>query len=119
MKPSNSRPLLSSLFGFHEKVTICSYVPNKNKAVILLSTMHNDATISEASHQKPEIILLYNKTKAGVDTMDQMYMRYSTQRRTCRWPLAFFYNILDIAGVATYVTYYENNDIFAKKTNRR
>lgn len=81
--------------------------------------MHYDAIISELLHRKPEMILFYNMTKAGVDTMDQMCMRYSTQRRTCRWPLAFFYNILDIAGVAAYVIYYENNSMLPKKTNRR
>lgn len=119
MKPSRSREVLSTLFGFHEKATICSYVPKKNKAVILLSTMHYDYEISDAAHKKPEMILFYNQTKAGVDTMDQMCSRYSTQRRTCRWPLAFFFNILDIAGVAAYVIYYENNSMLRKKTNRR
>ena len=37
------RPEYSSLFGFQKRnVALCSYVPKKNKAVILLSTMHSD-----------------------------------------------------------------------------
>ena len=115
MKASKTRGLLSTVFGFHEKVTMCSYVPKKNKAVILLSTMHDDDTISDAIHQKPEMILFYNKTKAGVDTMDQMCSRYTSQRRTCRWPLAFFFNILDIGSLAAYLIYYENNKMIPKK----
>ena len=43
MKASKTRERLLTLFGFYEKVTICSYVPKKNKAVILLNTMHDDA----------------------------------------------------------------------------
>lgn len=119
MKASKTRGLLSTVFGFHEKVTMCSYVPKKNKAVILLSTMHDDDTISDAIHQKPEMILFYNKTKAGVDTMDQMCSRYTSQRRTCRWPLAFFFNILDIGSLAAYLIYYENNKMIPKKTTQR
>lgn len=40
------------------------YVPKKNKTLILLSTMHNDAQVSDGPHQKPEMILFYNKTKS-------------------------------------------------------
>lgn len=81
--------------------------------------MHNDAITSDEAHKKPEMILFYNKTKAGVDSMDQKCSRYTTQRRTCRWPLAFFYNILDISTLAAYIVYYENNKMIRKKTNER
>lgn len=57
----------------------------------------------------------YNKTKIGVDTMDQMLTRYTTHRRTNRWPLAFFYNILDVASLASYIIYYENNKMLKKR----
>ena len=119
MAPSKTREELSTLFAFHEKAMLCSYVPKKNKAVILLSTMHSTMTISDDAKKKPEIILYYNKYKAGVDTMDQMLCRYTTHRRTNRWPLAFFYNIVDVACLAAYLIYYENNKMIKKKTNQR
>ena len=43
----------------------------KNKSVILLSTLYNDATITE-KNKKPEIIMYYNSKKSGVDNMDKM-----------------------------------------------
>lgn len=49
---------------------MCSYMPKKNKAVILLSTMHSDMAVSNDAKKKPDIISYYNKYKAGVDTMD-------------------------------------------------
>lgn len=49
---------------------ICSYVPKKNKAVIILSTMHADTNVSAIQKKKPEIIQYYNKIKINVDTMD-------------------------------------------------
>lgn len=51
--------------------------------------------------------------------MDQMVSRYTTHRRTARWPLAMFYNILDVAALAAYIIYFENNKMIAKKTNQR
>lgn len=107
-KPSPRREVLSSIFGFGEKTTICSYVPKKNKSVVLLSTMHFDDKISNIKN-KPEIILFYNETKGGVDTMDKMLGQYTTKRKTNRWPLALFYNILDVAALSAYIIYAENN----------
>lgn len=109
----------STIFGFHEKVTMCSYVPKKNKAVILLSTMHSDASVGDDAKQKPEIINFYNKYKAGVDTMDQMVRRYTSQRQSSRWPMALFFNMLDISSLASYIIYYENNKMIVKKTTER
>ena len=119
MAPSKTRELYSTVFGFHEKITICSYVPNKNKAVILLSSMHLDTATRGDEKKKPEIILHYNKNKSGVDTMDQMLTRYSTKRRTNRWPLTIFFNMLDISSLATYIIYYENNYMLKKRKFER
>lgn len=118
--PSKNREVTSTLFGFRDEGTLCSYVPKKNKAVVLLSSMHTTAEIDDtAKAKKPEIILYYNSTKAGVDQMDQMLTQYTTKRRTNRWPLAFFYNILDIACLAAHIIYSENNPQIACKTDRR
>ena len=65
------------------------------------------------------MILFYNTYKAGVDTMDQMVGRYTTHRRTSRWPLALCLNILDVAALASYIIYYENTKMLKKKTNQR
>lgn len=50
--------------------------------------------------------------------MDKMLGRYTTKRSTQMWPLAFFYNILDIACLAAYL-YYENNKMLVKKSYER
>ena len=41
MKPAKSRETKTSIFGFNDQLTMISYVPQKNKAVLLLSTMHS------------------------------------------------------------------------------
>ena len=51
--------------------------------------------------------------------MDQMVSRYTCHRRTQRWLLAIFFNILDVGALAAYLIYYENNNTLKKKTNQR
>lgn len=102
--PSRTREVQSSVFGFQKDKMIVSYVPKKNRSVILMSSMHHGAVVDEES-KKPEIILFYNDTKAGVDALDQKCSLYSTSRRTRRWPMAVFHAILNIAGVNSQVIY--------------
>ena len=106
----NRQPLeSSSIFCFDGLLTLVSYVPKKNKAVILLSSMHHETIISEETHKKPEIILYYNETKGGVDCMDRMVQTYSCKREINRWPMSFFFNMIDVAGIAAYVLWTTKN----------
>ena len=81
-----------------------SFVPKRNKAVILVKSMHHSAVMDEAT-KKPEIILDYNMTKDGVDTCDKMCASYSVSRVTRRWPIAVFYILKNIAGINSWVIY--------------
>ncbi|XP_032420180.1 piggyBac transposable element-derived protein 4-like [Xiphophorus hellerii] len=106
MKPSKSRELHSSEFGFHGNMTMVSYVQKKGKAVVLLSTMHDDKAVDNSSQKKkPEVIQYYNKMKGGVDTMDQMVSNYTCLRRTRRWPMVLWYNMLDVATLNAYTNF--------------
>ncbi|KAL4090139.1 hypothetical protein QTP88_025038 [Uroleucon formosanum] len=117
MQPSKERAINSTNFAFRKDATLCSYVPKKNKSVILLSTMH--MTDEQTVTAKPEIIKYYNQTKGGVDTMDKMLSEYTVKRRTNRWPLAFFYNMIDIAALSAYIIYTEHNRRFNSTDRRR
>lgn len=69
---TGNRAPLSSLSAFTETHTIVSYCPKKKKNVILMSTTHKDAAVSECEDRKPEMILDYNATKGGVDNLDKV-----------------------------------------------
>lgn len=102
--PHPSRAEKSSVFAFQDKYTLVSYVPAKNRAVILLSTEHHDDKITGVDRDyKPEIILHYNDTKGSVDTMDKMVNEYSVKRSTKRWPFVLFQNTIDIACLNSFV----------------
>eukprot|EP00102_Acyrthosiphon_pisum_P019881 XP_016657091.1 PREDICTED: piggyBac transposable element-derived protein 4-like [Acyrthosiphon pisum] len=72
----------STLFGYSKNLMITSYVPRKNKNVILVSSMHNQGVIDTDSgdQNKPEIITFYNSTKGGVDVVDELKGEYSVSR---------------------------------------
>lgn len=85
-------------------MTAVSYKPKTNKLVTLLSSMHDDASV-QGTLNKPEIILTYNQIKGAVDTLDQMCQNINCGRKTRRWPMCMFYNILNIASINSYVIY--------------
>ncbi|XP_047460931.1 piggyBac transposable element-derived protein 4-like [Mugil cephalus] len=69
---TTGREVLSSKFAFTDTHTLVSYVPKKNKNVILMSTLHKDAAVSSTEDRKPLIIHDYNKNKGGVDCLDKV-----------------------------------------------
>ena len=59
-----------------QAITI-SYVPRRYNYLTLFSTCHNVVKFSGNEGQKPNIVEDYNKTKVGVDTMNQIVTTYS------------------------------------------
>lgn len=118
---TKNREPYSTIFGFQEKVMILSYCPKKNKVVPLLSTMHSQPDINHTNEKKkPEVILSYNSTKGGVDTMDQMVRIYSVKRKTRRWPVVVFYNMIDTSALNAYIVWMSLHPThFAKKAKKR
>lgn len=69
---TRGREALSSKFGFTDTHTLASYIPKKNRNVILMSTLHKDAAVTTREDRKPQIILDYNSNKGGVDCLDKV-----------------------------------------------
>ncbi len=112
--PNKKKAMMSSQFCFDKK-NLSVIHSQKIKSVILISTMHCGAEINE-NNGKPEIVNFYNSTKGGVDTFDQLMHTYSVTRKTRRWPLRYFYGILDQAGINGGVLYQSLERKCARKT---
>lgn len=102
--PNNNRPVVSTLYGFRNNLTLLLYVPKKNRAVCLLSNMHNSIEVNQEKN-KPEMICFYNSTKAGVDLLDMNCAVFTSSRKTRRWPLAVFYRLVSIFSVNSFIVY--------------
>ena len=59
-----------------------SWYPEQTKVVLLLTTMHYDDKIGDSG--KPEIAPFQNKTKSGVDALDQKVHYYTTYRKNIK-----------------------------------
>lgn len=66
-----------------------------------------------------EINLFYNKSKAGVDVLDQLSHAYSSQRSTRWWPFVFFMNLLNASAVASSVVSRVLNKIENEPTDKK
>ncbi|KAJ8358228.1 hypothetical protein AAFF_G00021470 [Aldrovandia affinis] len=73
---TRQRAILSSVFAFTKTHTAVSYVPKRGRNVLLLSTKHREPSV--------------------VGT-------YSCRRKSSRWPLTLFYNILDVSAYNAFV----------------
>ena len=98
MTEVKKKAVCTSTFAFQEEKMLVSYVPRKNKCVVLLSSMHTSNHIDEET-KKPEVVLFYNETKGGVDSFDQLCHSKTVARKTRRWPLRVFYGMLDAAAI--------------------
>ncbi|XP_049316958.1 piggyBac transposable element-derived protein 4-like [Bactrocera dorsalis] len=110
------KPVFSSTFAFNSKMVLVSYIPKKNKNVILLSTNHNKIEIHDSEQKKPKTIMDYNATKGAVDFLDKMVSAYSCKRMTRRWPVAIFHNMIDISCFNAYVLYCDTNPDWKQKS---
>ncbi|XP_032364545.1 piggyBac transposable element-derived protein 4 [Etheostoma spectabile] len=118
---TKDRAVFSSKFAFTPIAALVSYVPKRHRNVVLLSTLHSgDERVSADRQAKPDIILHYNRTKGGVDNLDKLVGTYSCRRKTTRWPLALFHNILDVSAYNAFVLWRELRPEWMRgKLNRR
>ncbi|XP_014060865.1 piggyBac transposable element-derived protein 4 [Salmo salar] len=117
---SKGRQVLSSRFAFMPTITLVSYLAKKSKNVLLLSTLHTQADISDRHDRKPAVILDYNCNKGGVDNLDKVVGTYSCRRMTARWPLVIFHNILDVSSYNAFVIWQEfKPNWMPQKRNKR
>ncbi|XP_049440208.1 uncharacterized protein LOC125893527 isoform X1 [Epinephelus fuscoguttatus] len=89
----------------NDRATLTLYQGEDKKNVCILSTLHSSVEICDDAEKKPETVHYYNRTKVGVDMLDKMLRRYSARAATRRWPVAVFYNVLDIATLNAWVLY--------------
>ena len=57
---------------------------------------------------KREMITFYNRTKIGIDLVDQMCRSYDVARNSRRWPMVIFYDLLNISAINAFCVYKAN-----------
>ena len=83
-------------------------------------TPQHNAKVSQDKN-KPKIILQYNKTKGRVVAMDQMVHAFIWNRKTKRWLMVIFFNMVDLTSTASSASLESNfqwNSYLTKTTVR-
>ena len=88
----------------HDGCTLTVYQAKTTK-VLLLTTMYSTVDTGDDRKSKPETVKFYNFTKFGVDVLDQMGRKCTVNATSRRWPVHFFYNILDLAAINAHILY--------------
>ena len=73
------------------------------KYVGVLSTIHNNLSVVEGT--KTEAHMFYNACKGGTDAFDALCSNTSCSRMTRRWPMALFYQMVNIAMNNAWILY--------------
>lgn len=118
---TKGRSSLSSQFAFQKGCTLVSYIPKKGKNVVLMSSLHDQGDVDHSrDDKKPAMILDYNHGKGAVDNLDKLVRTYSVVRKSRRWPMVIFGNLVDLAAYNAYVVYHAVfPDINKNKSHRR
>ena len=100
-------PLHESTFYWQSEAAamFVKYQCQPKKCVGLLRTMHRAVSCTSDEKRKPTVITYYNANKVGVDIFDQMSRKLSVHSGSRRWPVAVWANILDIAGINSWILY--------------
>lgn len=104
----------SSKFCFTDTLSLLSYAPKKKKTKKIVLVASSTYQTTEITNGKPKIVLEYNKYKGGTDTFDKLCHSYTVAGKSSRWPLRFFFGILDQAAVNARILqncYNKNNNI--------
>ncbi|XP_055079099.1 piggyBac transposable element-derived protein 4-like [Periophthalmus magnuspinnatus] len=106
--------------GGGPSVALISYLAKKTRNVLILTTAPHDEQEQQQQQHKPAAVLHYNRTKGGVDNLDKVTGTYSCRRKTCRWPMVIFHNMIDVSAYNAFVLWRELNPTWMPgKRNRR
>jgi hypothetical protein len=103
------------LFGCQDDKTLVSLVTKKKKVVLVLSAVHDTATVGEDTGN---LFRLWVITVRRVElTVDLMCSRITTSRKTQRWPTNIFFRLFDLSGINS-VGIFQLNKLLNKSIRR-
>lgn len=118
VKTAKQRDVHSSIFlhDHENKIVLVSYIPKRGKNVLMLSSSHSGNGVVPEMNNKPQLIMDYNMGKGAVDQLDENIAEFTCKRKTVRWPLLVWYNMLDVSAYNGYLLCkFDNNAVERRK----
>jgi len=106
----------------HDRINIMAY--EDKRTVYIVSNKYSENLITYISSRRrkktvPEAIFVYNKTKCGVDGVDQICSLYSTKRKCYKWWKSVFYYMIDICVFNASIIFYDQSSVDKSKINSK
>ena len=79
-----------------------SYVPKRNKNVLLVTTAHDQAIVDASAKKKPEAVLFYNEQRCAIDVVNHMLRDITSKPKCDTWVLAAWSFLLDVSALNGY-----------------
>ena len=96
----------SEIFSSPSDYSLTVHKAKKKKIVCILSATHKHVKVDGSHKTKlPETVQYYNKSKVGVDVLNQMARYHTCKSSSRRWPVAVFFNILDCECINSLIIY--------------
>ncbi|XP_050078648.1 uncharacterized protein LOC126565505 [Anopheles maculipalpis] len=115
----------SILAAYHETVTLVSYITRRKDVMLLMSsfTEADPEETEEPDENQRQVRLLqltelYNQTKNTIGTIQQMCTMYDVSRCTRRWPMAMFFNLMNLCAFNAWCIYQLNHGEEEKVSRR-
>lgn len=103
---TKTRPPYTSMFCYDHSLTLLSYKPNVKDVLHLLSSRSEEGVVNPAT-RKPLMLEFYNENK-NFNGFDKFFNTITCSRKTRRWPMCIFYDMLNMALANSYIIYSHN-----------
>ena len=119
MKSLKDREEKSTIFAHHSEKNIMMvlYIDKKKsgkKNIICFTTMYDRVKITNDQRLKPQVIVVYDHTKGGVDVIDLISCHHYTWMKSKCWPLTAFDFMLDTIRTNSKTILEDNKKTFNK-----
>ena len=71
---------------------------SRMKNVMILTTMHGKVKVTNNQRRKPQVHVMYDHTKGGIDVVDLLSTMHSARTKCKRWPINTLVFLLGTAG---------------------
>uniref|UniRef100_A0A8W7PT53 PiggyBac transposable element-derived protein domain-containing protein n=1 Tax=Anopheles coluzzii TaxID=1518534 RepID=A0A8W7PT53_ANOCL len=120
---NKGRPEHSTLAAYHDPATLVSYVTKRKEVMLLMSSFvdfdsEEQAGEQDEGEQHLKLVELYNRTKTTIRTIQQMCAKHNVVRSTRRWPVAVFFNLMNLSAINAWCIYCLNHPEEAKMSRR-
>ena len=92
-----------AFYNHQKEMTLAVKKVKAEKYVGVISTIHNKLTVVEG--RKTEAHMFYNASKGGTDAFDALCSNTTCSRMTRRWPMAIFYQMINISMNNAWILY--------------